>query len=265
MSHTGHQSYSGHYHHYYGSPLLDELHNYFPAILYEPSRFTSVASLMSYIQTKMRERFDLFSHAQAAYQQSPEYTRFPPMGPNTVIRQPPRQQRQTEQVNITMETEGGDGLDLVNTLLGLTRPLAPIPTNIPTRRLPTAIAATPLQRGDPFGLLNLLNMNLLTAGAAGAGAGVGLGPMEPVIVRPTLGQIDIGTTLEVLDAEEEVCAICQDNMNVGEEVRVINACDHRFHRNCIDTWFQRNVRCPVCRHDIREPAAAETDDGVDSE
>jgi hypothetical protein len=90
--------------------------------------------------------------------------------------------------------------------------------------------------------------------------------MEPVIVRPTAAEIDAGTTIEILDAEEEVCAICQDTMEAGSQARNINACDHRFHVTCIDTWFQRNVRCPVCRYDVRVPVPPDNEeDGVDSE
>jgi hypothetical protein len=80
-----------------------------------------------------------------------------------------------------------------------------------------------------------------------------------VIVRPTLAQIDANTTIEIVDAEEDICAICQDGMAVGSEARNLDACDHRFHVGCIDTWFQGNVHCPVCRHDVREPAATEED------
>ena len=77
-------------------------------------------------------------------------------------------------------------------------------------------------------------------------------PMDPVIVHPTAEQIAAGTVIEVMDAEEDVCAICQDEIPLGSQVRAIRVCDHRFHVGCIDTWFQRDVRCPSCRHDIRE-------------
>jgi hypothetical protein len=236
---------------YYNSPLLDELHNHFPAILYEPTRFQSVASLLAYIQVKMRERFDLFSTAQQVYRQSANYTRqppghrFPPAGPQPVAHQPPRP-RQTEEVRVTMETVDGGGIHLLNAMLGLGRGDTGVERDL-----------AELVRGRPqpptTDLLNLLALLTPPRQAAAAGA------LEPVLVRPTAQQIDAGTTLEILDTEEEVCAICQDSMHAGEEVRAINVCDHRFHRNCIDTWFQRNVRCPVCRHDVREPAAEEED------
>jgi len=76
---------------------------------------------------------------------------------------------------------------------------------------------------------------------------------EPVIVRPTAEDIDIGTSIELIIAEDISCAICQDVIQPGSEARVIRACDHRFHIGCIDTWFLRSVNCPTCRHDVREP------------
>ena len=80
--------------------------------------------------------------------------------------------------------------------------------------------------------------------------------MEPVIVRPTQQQIQANTTRTSLtEASSDICAICQDSYTAGSMQRSINACQHKFHSQCIDTWFQRNVHCPVCRHDIREPVA----------
>jgi hypothetical protein len=77
-------------------------------------------------------------------------------------------------------------------------------------------------------------------------------PLEPVIVRPTEQQIAAATTIELVEREGEVCAVCQEGIDIGAEARSLNACDHMFHAGCIDTWFERNVRCPVCRHDIRD-------------
>jgi hypothetical protein len=80
-------------------------------------------------------------------------------------------------------------------------------------------------------------------------------PMTNVIVRPTSQQINAATTISTVSAPvNDVCAVCQDGYEVGNEKRSLNVCHHSFHRGCIDTWFQENVHCPVCRHDIREPA-----------
>lgn len=78
--------------------------------------------------------------------------------------------------------------------------------------------------------------------------------MEPVLVRPTQQQIQTNTTRTTLsEASSDICAICQDTFSASSTQRTINACHHKFHTQCIDTWFQRNVHCPVCRHDIRDP------------
>jgi hypothetical protein len=49
------------------------------------------------------------------------------------------------------------------------------------------------------------------------------------------------------------CSICRDNFNPNDDVRVL-LCKHYFHKSCIDQWLsQENVRCPLCRHDNRQP------------
>lgn len=77
-------------------------------------------------------------------------------------------------------------------------------------------------------------------------------PMEPVVIRPTREQIEEGTQIEIVDADDENCAICQETLVPGTQARSLRVCDHRFHDGCITTWFQRSVACPTCRHDVRE-------------
>jgi hypothetical protein len=45
------------------------------------------------------------------------------------------------------------------------------------------------------------------------------------------------------------CAICQDNINVGDIIRALG-CSHVFHINCVDYWFTKQSTCPMCRADI---------------
>jgi hypothetical protein len=78
--------------------------------------------------------------------------------------------------------------------------------------------------------------------------------LQPVVIRPTPEQIEANTTVGNLVSDtENSCAICQDALTSEQEGRKLNGCGHWFHKSCIDTWFQGNVHCPVCRHDIREP------------
>jgi hypothetical protein len=77
--------------------------------------------------------------------------------------------------------------------------------------------------------------------------------MEPVIVRPTRQQINSGSSIVEVTNNTDNCAICQESLNQdNRQVRRLNACHHMFHDNCISAWLNGSVRCPTCRHDIRE-------------
>ena len=83
--------------------------------------------------------------------------------------------------------------------------------------------------------------------------------LQPVVVHPTAEQIAENTTLGNLVSDtDHACAICQDSLTAEQEGRKLNACGHWFHKSCIDTWLERDVHCPVCRHDIREPLTITT-------
>lgn len=73
--------------------------------------------------------------------------------------------------------------------------------------------------------------------------------MDPVPVVPTPAQLAAGTEQNVRPVGE-TCPICRDPVLLGTRLR---ACGHHFHASCIDEWFTLNPRCPVCRHDVREP------------
>uniref|UniRef100_A0A0E0KYX0 RING-type E3 ubiquitin transferase n=1 Tax=Oryza punctata TaxID=4537 RepID=A0A0E0KYX0_ORYPU len=43
------------------------------------------------------------------------------------------------------------------------------------------------------------------------------------------------------------CAVCLGEMEDGELGRLLPACRHVFHAECIDTWLAVSSTCPVCR------------------
>ena len=88
---------------------------------------------------------------------------------------------------------------------------------------------------------------LLTVTLPG-GAAVARNFSDPVAVTASTNQINAG--LESIQVASSPCAICQEPISSGG-VR-IRVCRHEYHRSCISNWFSMSVRCPVCRHDIRE-------------
>ncbi len=85
---------------------------------------------------------------------------------------------------------------------------------------------------------------------------------DPIVVAPTPAQI--AAALEDIQTTDSNCAICQDVISSGG--CRIRHCSHYFHRSCLATWFGISVRCPVCRHDIREePSGASTQTPSDEE
>ncbi|CAA0823624.1 E3 ubiquitin-protein ligase ATL6 [Striga hermonthica] len=60
------------------------------------------------------------------------------------------------------------------------------------------------------------------------------------------------------------CAICLNEFEPDEALRLIPTCDHVFHQDCIDAWLASHVTCPVCRADLTpDHSAAAADDDAD--
>jgi len=70
-----------------------------------------------------------------------------------------------------------------------------------------------------------------------------------------LTQEQINTSIQTIEYEEDMgeerCPITLENFIVGENICRIRHCGHIFKSTGLMQWFQRNVRCPVCRYDIR--------------
>ncbi|XP_054807515.1 RING-H2 finger protein ATL2-like [Prosopis cineraria] len=43
------------------------------------------------------------------------------------------------------------------------------------------------------------------------------------------------------------CAVCLSEFQENESGRVLPKCNHTFHVECIDMWFQSHSTCPLCR------------------
>ncbi|KAE8736167.1 hypothetical protein F3Y22_tig00000132pilonHSYRG00059 [Hibiscus syriacus] len=43
------------------------------------------------------------------------------------------------------------------------------------------------------------------------------------------------------------CAVCLDQLEAEQPVRMVPGCNHGFHLECADTWLSKHPVCPVCR------------------
>ena len=215
----------------YSISLLNELHAHFPDLLYQPTRFHNVGDVLNYIIGVARRnpydigRQDYERHHPVANPPAP-----PPPSSRAI---PPR--TSVQRVSDIFNQPSLSGSDQLYQILygGL--------ETIPASRHGRGIMNNLSSSESILSFFNELSNPVPSASF-----------MESVIVRPTQEQIDSATILTTLNPQSDNCAICQDSMEDGQSVRILNHCIHRFHRECIDTWFQSHVTCPTCRHDIRE-------------
>jgi hypothetical protein len=79
--------------------------------------------------------------------------------------------------------------------------------------------------------------------------------MTPIIIRPSQVEIENAISLiqfrEIENPLNNSCPISLEAFTENEMVTMIKYCGHIFKPNEINHWFESNVRCPVCRYDIR--------------
>ena len=80
--------------------------------------------------------------------------------------------------------------------------------------------------------------------------------LTPVIIRPSDRQLRQATQLvrfgSINDPQNTRCPITLANFTDQDLVTRIIFCGHIFSTEALQTWFESNVRCPMCRFDIRE-------------
>jgi hypothetical protein len=80
--------------------------------------------------------------------------------------------------------------------------------------------------------------------------------LTPVVIRPTEQQIRQATQLvrfgTITEPQNNNCPISLERFDEQQLVTRITFCGHIFSTSELQTWFETNVRCPLCRFDIRE-------------
>lgn len=52
------------------------------------------------------------------------------------------------------------------------------------------------------------------------------------------------------------CSVCLCEVSEGEKTRLLPKCNHVFHVECIDMWFQSHSTCPLCRNPVSNQTQA---------
>lgn len=53
-----------------------------------------------------------------------------------------------------------------------------------------------------------------------------------------------------IECADDKCHICNEEYNEFDICRKNNLCSHYFHYHCIDNWYSRNIKCPICQQVI---------------
>jgi hypothetical protein len=79
---------------------------------------------------------------------------------------------------------------------------------------------------------------------------------DRIIIAPTERQLHDSTAIcefrNISHPINDICPISLRPFDRTEDVMRILYCGHIFGRQELTEWFQNNIRCPVCRHDLRD-------------
>lgn len=247
------------YTHEYGVGLLDDLHNHFPALLYEPELFNNVRDVLTYIRGRTVQRFNLFDRANRMYQarQAPAAAPAPAAPVQAQEHNPTNRNFLNPRQSSAVRMASGARRAAVppSRLRPVAMPMAAMPAMpvMPVMPTPDFISLNATQMSLLSPLLDSIDI-LYRNHTQATGGTTPTANYDDVIVHGTQELINQISTEETLEQDkEDNCAICQDRMRQGEVVRTLTVCEHEFHSHCIDHWLlNQSVRCPTCRHDIRE-------------
>jgi len=224
----------------YGFSFLDEIHNFFPELLYDDTLFGAesmrwmrhrISVLFPQAYVRQRNLYNIYS-ARARLRSYVQWQLDTAQRPSTPV-----------QVH--------DPFVMLNT------PPLPRAPPAPPRPVDISGAATqPRARAQIPTILTSLLWEIREPGAQDVPGDTILDMLnfafQDVVVAPTLEQINAASRLRNNHEVplETNCSICQEHTNSDSVWRELG-CGHMYHRACIDTWLSSHSRCPICRRDIR--------------
>jgi hypothetical protein len=265
----------------YSVALLNDLHHYFPDLLYRSERFQTVHDVLQYVISVAQE--SPYERERQRYRRA-----MPSLEPESEREREWESEREREREREGKDPEESEDhrnpneLDEKEYSFTVSRSAYTMPSSSthppstpPSSSIGSSSSSTmdpdsifralleprPLARPTsrfrlsvPLDLSSFLSPSYLAPAPSSLHSLSQLSDLlRPVVIRPTEQHLAENTYVYRSEvAHQENCAICQDPMEAGQETRTILACSHCFHRECIDRWFQEHVRCPTCRRDVRE-------------
>lgn len=224
----------------YSVQLLNDLHNYFPDLLYNFRRFQNVQDVLGYVRAVSEI---------SPYERGLQQYRMRQRARQGVI---PTNRYINPIISIPTTNMSAPNTSAPNTSV----PSTSVNDNtVPRIRMRLNTDRTDVMDSFLGGLSIILgsaNGGIMTMNEQAVEEQLQSFLSQSVPVYPTAREIDnASTTFMTTEQQDDNCAICQDVIESNQTVRRLTHCNHYFHQLCIDTWFQRNVHCPSCRHDIR--------------
>ena len=259
----------------YGFEMLDTLHNFFPEIMYDDTIFSSAsARWMRYrLETLFPRVYVRQSSIYQLYSAAPRRRNYNTWVLEDALRtnvirysaSTPTSAPTQAQMSATPVTDSTESTVAATSTIGSAAPTpttAPSPPQINSNRTRYRTRWIPEPSLFSFGydytnridndniLTNVLNyVNMFNTG------------LQDVVVSASAAEINAGSSTRAHTdiSNDTVCSICQEHGDTPEQWRILR-CSHTYHTRCIDTWFARDVHCPICRTDIRS-YSAEADTG----
>jgi hypothetical protein len=284
----------------WNDPFIDGIHRNFPDLLYNNARFSSVQSVMEYINHQMNNNYNTYNRNFADYWNTrtpvgSSEVGLPRAGPAT------RSSHSAVATNIFSQIHNDvlEGSRMLNSLSNASTH-APTPIDSPLLSghrgtyMDDEVLLNGLETGNGIGSIEMpatpprptRRMSELPPQILRRGRGAHemfrnlipdfLSMAEPTLFMATartyrvhplneLNQINennVGLTHEEINRvthiqthindtsdREGECPICYDDYS-GNDLRVINSCNHAFHSECIERWFMGNRTCPMCRVNV---------------